>query len=150
MINRYFAYGSNMNSQRVIDRGIDFLDACSGSLSHFELVFNKASRQHPRQAHANIRRKSHAAVEGVVYLLSEPEEILKMDPYERAPINYGRDVVWVETEQGGVWAWTYFANSAVLVDGLLPPPAYMAHLLEGAPFLSPDYLTRLKAWRLAD
>jgi hypothetical protein len=85
-------------------------------------------------------------VEGVLYLLAGPEEIWKMDPFERAPINYSREVVIVETAKGSVPTWTYFANPAVMAPGLRPRREYLTHLLEGRPFLSPGYFARLAAW----
>ena len=150
MVNKYFAYGSNMNPARVAERGLVTHAVSAGQLFDFTLVFNKVSRLHPHLAHANIQRAQGAAVEGVLYTLTAPEEIHKMDPFEHAPWNYGRDVVWIETPTGGSWAWTYFANRAVVNDGLRPPTDYLAHLLAGEAYLSQAYLAWLQTIPTAD
>ncbi len=132
-VRHYFAYGSNMNPARVADRGLSVLGAQAGVLKGFRLLFNKMSRDHNGVGHANIEFDRHSVVEGVLYELAHADEILKMDPFERAPWNYGREVVAIRQGQNTTWAWTYFANPAVKIAGLRPPRAYMAHLLAGEP-----------------
>ncbi len=140
---RYFAYGSNMNPVRVADRGLVIVEATGGSLSGYRLKFNKQSRDHEGIGHANVVYAPGTVVEGVVYELADVHEIHKMDPYESAPVNYGRDVVPIETAQGQVWCWTYFANKAVVREGLRPSQAYLEHLLAGRDHLSSDYVDGL-------
>jgi len=82
--------------------------------------------------------------EGVLYRLRSADEILKMDPFERAPINYSRDVVTVESLGHLIPAWTYFANPAVRRKGSKPPRAYLRHMLAGRPFLTPGYFSWLQ------
>ena len=91
----YFAYGSNMNLARVRARGLQVADLRGAYLTGLKLVFDKVSRQHPGAAHANIVYAPGERVEGVLYRLANAAEILKMDPFERAPWNYGRDAVLV-------------------------------------------------------
>lgn len=91
----YFAYGSNMNPARVRERGLEVMACCGASLEGVRLVFDKVSRRHPNFAHANIVYAPGERVEGVLYRLASAAEILKMDPFERAPWNYGRDAVLV-------------------------------------------------------
>jgi gamma-glutamylcyclotransferase (GGCT)/AIG2-like uncharacterized protein YtfP len=145
-VRHYFAYGSNMTARRVASRGMRVRKALSGRLNSYELCFDKASQLHPGEGHANIRFARDCSVEGVVYELLDPREILKMDPFERAPWNYGRDAVAVQTAAGLVWAWTYFANAAVRRADLFPSRPYLAHLLAGEPHLSADYHARLTSW----
>ncbi len=135
-----------MNASRVAERGLHVIDALGGRLHDFRLAFDKASRAHAGVGHACIHRDPGHVVEGVLYQLADAAEILKMDPFERAPWNYGRDAVAVQTEQGTVWAWTYFANAAVLAHGLKPSRAYLDHLLAGEAFLSSAYHARLARW----
>ena len=139
MVEHYFAYGSNMNPARVHQRGLAVSAIRPARLNDRRLVFDKVSRNHPRAAHANIVYAPGEAVEGVLYRLQSADEILKMDPFERAPVNYGRDAVQVESEGRRVPAWTYFANRAVRREGLLPPRAYLDHLLAGRDYLTPGY-----------
>jgi hypothetical protein len=147
---RYFAYGSNMNPERVRERGLRVMRAEAARLPGFCLVFDKASPAHPGVGHANVVRDRAAVVEGVLYWLADERQILKMDPFERAPVNYSRERVEVLTDAGPVWCWTYFANPAVRRPGLRPSREYLAHLLAGRPFLSPAYYQRLAGWACRD
>lgn len=146
MVVRYFAYGSNMNVDRMRERGMRFDSAVDGRLHGFQLQFNKTSRKHPGVGHANVAYAPGSTVEGVLYVLSSPEEISRMDPFESAPVNYSREVVQVLTAQGPMPSWTYFANPAVLRPGLKPPRSYLEHLLAGKPFLSASYFRMLQSW----
>ncbi len=146
MLARYFAYGSNMNVDRMRERGMRFEAAFEGRLRGLELQFHKAARGHPGAGHANIAYAPGSSVEGVLYILSSPEEITRLDPFERTPVNYSREVVQVVTARGVVSSWTYFANPAVLQPGLKPPRSYLEHLLAGKPFLSAAYYQMLQSW----
>ncbi len=143
----YFAYGSNMNLERVAQRGLEVVDAVAAQLDDYHLVFNKMSRDHEGVGHANIQYRRGSTTEGVLYELIDVEEIHKMDPFERAPWNYGREVVQVDHAKGSTWAWTYFANPAVIRPDLLPPLEYLDHLLAGRDFLSGAYVEMLVAHR---
>ncbi len=138
-----------MNPSRVAERGLITSDARGGTLTGYALCFDKVSMQHPEEAHANIVYAPADRVEGVLYTLEGADEILKMDPFERAPINYGREAVPVHTDRGVEWAWTYFANRAMRAPGKLPSEAYLAHLLAGRPFLSDVYFDQLLQWPTA-
>ena len=149
-LEHYFAYGSNMNPERVRGRGLQVTDIRAARLDGVRLVFDKVSRNHPHAAHANIAYAAGEFVEGVLYRLGSADEILKMDPYEKAPVNYGRDAVEVCSGEGRIAAWTYFANRAVRRQGLKPPRAYLAHLMAGRPYLSLEYYARLQRIECAD
>lgn len=146
-LNHYFAYGSNMNPLRVADRGLRISETVGAVLGGYRLVFNKRSKGSPTTGHANIEYAPACKVEGVLYELDSCEEILKMDPFENAPVNYGREVVSLKANGGIQWAWTYFANPALKEDGLLPEREYLDHLLSGKPYISIayyDYLENIK------
>ena len=145
-VRHYFAYGSNMNPARVAERGLLVGEVAGSVLADYRLTFNKAARDHAGFGHANIEYQAGAYVEGVLYELQDVAQILKMDPFERAPWNYGRDAVLVDCQGQPQWAWTYFANPAVKQAGLRPPAEYLAHLLAGQPWLSKDYYQTLLAW----
>ena len=83
----YFAYGSNMNPERVADRGLSTRGETGATLRGFRMLFNKRSTRIPGVGHANIEYDRKGVVEGVLYELASPGEILKMDPFERAPVN---------------------------------------------------------------
>lgn len=146
-MNHYFAYGSNMNPARVAERGLLVSEARGARLPGYRLTFNKMSRDHSGHGHANIEFEPRSFIEGVLYKLAHPDEILKMDPFERAPWNYGREIIEVHSGETTIWAWTYFANPAVHVPGLRPREDYLGHLLAGRDFLSDEYFDSLLAWR---
>jgi cation transport regulator ChaC len=165
VVARYFAYGSNMNPERVRSRGIRFVHASAARLPGFSLTFDKSSSRHPGVGHANVRLDRGAVVEGVLYWLEEADEIAKMDRFESTPVNYSREVVrvqvareavpgWLEVAQSGaddhphalVETWTYFANPAVRRADLRPPRSYLNHLLAGRPYLSQAYYETLASW----
>jgi hypothetical protein len=139
----YFAYGSNMNPVRVASRGLRFDRVCGASLAGVRLTFDKQSRQHPGSGHANVAYDRLGHVEGVLYRLVSEAEIARMDPFEAAPVNYSRDVVWLRARDSAVAAWTYFANPGVIRHGLRPERAYLEHLLAGRQYLSPAYFNAL-------
>lgn len=161
MIARYFAYGSNMNPERVRQRGLDIVHLAGARLEGFALAFDKTSSAHPGLGHANLVLAPGRVVEGVLYWLRTPAEIGKMDRFESAPVNYSREVIGVRVspddglpggpeptsgDQALITTWTYFANPAVRQAGLRPPRSYLNHLLAGRPFLSAGYYAMLAAW----
>ena len=147
MVDCYFAYGSNMNPQRMRERGMQFSAARGAKLSGLRLVFDKASKAHPQIGHANLVYDPAATTQGVLYTLRDPVEIDRMDPFEHAPINYSREAIRV---LDGTVCWTYFANPAVRRDGLKPSRSYLSHLLAGREFLSPDYFQMLSRWDVVE
>lgn len=146
----YFAYGSNMNPARMAQRGLRVRARGAAVLSDYRLVFDKVGGEAPGAGHANVVSAAGQWVEGVLYELVSNAEILKMDPFERAPINYGRDAVQVQTAAGVRWAWTYFANPARRALALRPTRSYLDHLLAGSDHLSPAYLSQLLAIACVD
>lgn len=146
----YFAYGSNMNPVRVNQRGMPFDAVCGAVLDGVRLTFDKQSRTDPDSGHANLTNDVGACVEGVLYRLRQTEDIELMDPFERVPVNYRRDVVTVSVDGRLLDAWTYFANPAVIRPNLRPERAYLAHLLAGQPYLSAPYYAWLKSTRCSD
>ena len=140
----YFAYGSNMNPARVAARGLVATRAVRAWTDGLRLVFDKSSRDHAGVGHANVTWDRTSRVEGVLYALADPHEILKMDAFERTPVNYSRDRIVVDTAEGRRTCWTYFANPGVRRAGLRPDRAYLAHLLAGRPFLSRSYVEALE------
>jgi hypothetical protein len=139
-----------MNLRRVRDRGLEVVHVEAASLPGHRLLFDKHSPLHEGAGHANIAYEPGSTVEGVLYWLATVDEIVKMDRFEAAPVNYGRDVIQVQTASGPQACWTYFANPAVRRPGLRPPRSYLNHLLAGEPYLSPGYFAVLQAWDCID
>lgn len=141
----YFAYGSNMNPERMQDRGLNFNQMLSGYLPHLQLAFNKKAHCGAPWAYANIRYAKDSVVEGILYRLQSRDEIAKLDPYEGTPFRYSREVYPVRSPQGVIPAWVYIANRGNLQEGLQPARWYLDHLLAGEPYLSEDYFAALAA-----
>ena len=144
----YYAYGSNMNAMRVTERGLQYDRVLAGWVSGLGLRFNKQSKEHPDCGHANLVYAPQEVAEGVLYRLINEQMIERMDPFENAPVNYSRECIQVQTEEGPINSWVYFANPAVLRDGLLPSQAYLAHLLAGKTYLSTEYYAGLERLKL--
>ena len=147
---RYFAYGSNMNPARVRARGLEVLSVRGARLVDVRLTFDKMSRDQIGVGHAALEFERGSWVEGVLYDLADTTDILKMDRFERTPINYSRELVQVQSGGTQLVGWTYFANRAVRRPGLRPNRAYLAHLLAGEPYLSDTYVRKLRALKCSD
>ena len=139
----YFAYGSNMNPERVARRDMGFTRILGGSLADFELRFNKRSTVHPGMASANVMRTPGAVVEGVVYELTEPAQIEQMAPFEGSPERYVREPCAIQTDEGSMTAWVYIATERWITEGLRPARWYLNHLLAGEAHLSSAYFSSL-------
>lgn len=142
-VSYYFAYGSNMNSERMSARDLQVLSACSGWLEGFGLRFNKRSRRDATLACANVVYAPGERVEGVLYHLAIPTEIIKLDPHEGTPFMYSRELFQVQTISSLLPAWTYIANPAVIDNTIRPARWYVEHLLAGKAFLTPEYWDRI-------
>lgn len=150
MSNFYFAYGSNMNQNRMIERGLRFSSMIAATLPDAELLFNKKAADAPYRSYANVAYRQGSEVQGIAYELSGPDEIVKMDPFEGAPRLYSREIFILNTQQGPLAAWVYIANKAMIEDNLLPAQWYLDHLLAGKDYLSADYFEQLSKTKALD
>ncbi len=135
-----------MNPQRMETRGLAVSEACSGILRGVALAFNKRAADAPHRSYANVIYSPHTHVEGVLYRLDCPSEIIKMDPFEGTPRLYSRELYHIETAQGDVPAWVYIANPSMISEGLLPARWYLDHLLAGKAYLSETYYQKLRGY----
>ncbi|NJN53225.1 MAG: gamma-glutamylcyclotransferase, partial [Gammaproteobacteria bacterium] len=85
-IERYFAFGSNMNPERVRARGLQATAIRGAVLAQVRLTFDKVSREHPGIGHAALTFAPGGSVEGVLYDLVGADDIARMDVFERTPI----------------------------------------------------------------
>ena len=149
-VHHYFAYGSNMNSDRVRQRKMSFESASSGRLLDYSLRFNKRSVKYPGAAAANVVASAKGVTEGVVYRLVDPVQIEMMDPYEGYPVLYRRTALPIVTKAGVVDAWVYIANEDHVAEGLAPAQWYLNHLLAGRRYLSDSYFESLSQTKCLD
>ena len=132
----YFAYGSNLNQQRMIERGVIFTEMRPAKLYDYELRFNKVSKQ---GAVANVIYKKDSIVEGILYRV---QSLDLLDKYEGVKSgHYNRVLLNVD----GVLANVYICeNKQFLQEGLKPKQEYLNHLLEGKNYMSEEYFEKLK------
>jgi gamma-glutamylcyclotransferase len=135
----YFAYGSNMNPERVRLRRMAIKGYMSGTLNGYRLAFNKRSTIIPGAASANIMVSATSRVEGVIYQLENLTTIESMDPFEGYPVRHSRQIVPIETREGVLESWVYTANEDHVQEGLKPAKWYLDHLLAGKEYLSESY-----------
>ena len=141
----YFAYGSNMDSDRLKKRiSRNQVEARKGWLEGYTLTFDKLAND--GSGYANIRPAESETVYGVLYKLTE-EELRKLDRCEGVPDHYVRRSIRVETEQGSVQAECYVASEKKIRKGLRPRRDYLDHLIRGAQehSLPPEYIEKLRS-----
>lgn len=153
----YFAYGSNMNPERVAERKLSTTGKPEpGRLHNYELRFNKISRYRVGAASANIVPAFGCSVVGVLYRLTNAHVINSMDVFENSPEDYSREVVFVHTNQDTpdvearlIPAWTYVAKTHAIDETLRPTREYVGHLL-ASPFMTSSERIRLLALEFHD
>ena len=141
----YFAYGSNMNPERIAERLKRLPKAKMGCLKGYQLIFNKIASGKSGIGYANIVISKDDTVFGVLYYVTN-EDLCILDDYEGVGnSHYYRAEVPIFTEESGVLlAITYIACQNRTTDSLKPTREYLNHLLEGRAFLPPDYIARLE------
>jgi gamma-glutamylcyclotransferase len=140
---KYFAYGSNMDKDRMTKRGISFTSREFAKVSGFKLVFNKKASA-GNFSYANIIPAENNFVEGVLYDFPD-NEISKLDKAEGYPDHYNRIHITVSDKNNhSIVATTYIAQHNKIASGLLPTKEYLNFILAGEDILSPAYLESLK------
>ncbi len=134
----YFAYGSNMLSERLVRRVGSIRDKKVGYLNGYTLKFNKWSRD--GSGKANIVPDESGKVWGVLYGMNE-EQLAILDRYE---YGYSRKLMTVETKAGKKKAVAYIADEAP--NEKSPYDWYLNFLVRGAEenHIPDDELERLK------
>lgn len=141
---KYFAYGSNMNPERMRQRGIEFSRREHVILNGWRLVFNKIASRNPKEGYANIEPDEEGVVEGILYEIQD-SDLEKLDRYEGYPNHYNRIKVKVKLNNvQEVEAITYIAQHDKIKSGLKPSKDYLNHLLKGCDLLSEKYCERLR------
>jgi gamma-glutamylcyclotransferase len=147
---KYFAYGSNMDPERLRTRGIRYLQRRHANLKGYRLEFNKVASRDPKEGYANIVAYENGFVEGVFYDI-EDSDLEKLDRHEGYPDHYKRVEVKVGLDnRQEVKAVTYVAQPDKVRYGLMPSREYMNHLLAARDVLSESYRRRLEIWQTLD
>lgn len=135
----YYAYGSNMSEQRMLDRKITFFSRKFGILKDYKLVFNKISKSNNNISFANIVESIGDFVEGVIYEINE-YDIKKLDKFEGYPVHYTRKNVIIDN----ISCVVYVAQNEWVKEGIYPTKEYINYLLEAKDMLSEDYYNKIK------
>ena len=140
----YFAYGSNMNPIRMAARDMQYDHAQLGILENYCLRFNKRASDLANAGYANVEPSEGENVEGILYRLTDSQQIYKMDPFEGVPTLYTRESMLIETSQeGAIESWVYVAHPQRIDNSLKPEAWYLDHLLAGKPYLTESYFEKL-------
>lgn len=144
----YFAYGSNMNLQRMMDRSAYFTQRKRGILHGHRLVFNKISGTYPGHGVANVVAEWGYDVVGVLYEVDRPG-IEALDGFEGVRGgHYIRTEMMVQLNDGtAVNAYVYVAHPDRVEEGLTPHEDYFYHLKQGLDLLGEGGAEYLKAAR---
>eukprot|EP00794_Sanderia_malayensis_P010786 gene10786-11940_t len=143
----YFAYGSNMNHERMTARGVEYEKRELARLPGYLFVMNKV-KSIDKTAAANIIEHSSASVYGALYTCSGDEVFDKLDKYEgvknRQYFRHNVNVYLVDGESKV--ACTYIAHHDVCKDDLSIAQDYLDHVLQGQDILPTEYFKYLKSF----
>lgn len=127
----YFAYGSNMSSQRLRQRTPSARALGIGRLPCHTLRWHKLGRDGSGKCDIAESGEQADAVWGVLYRIALAEKPI-LDRIEGLGIGYEEEKVRVETEDGPVAALTYKAKPGRIDAQLRPLADYKRHVLLGA------------------
>lgn len=145
---KYFAYGSNMDKERMLERELNFTSRQFAKLYGYKLMFNKISKKQGMVS--NIEQSNSDFIEGVLYEFPD-SDISKLDKAEGYPNHYDRIKVTLVTKDGTqTEATTYIAKQDKIVNGLHPTKKYLKHLLAGKDILSKEYFDKLSNTQTSD
>ena len=135
----YFAYGSNMDPERMSSRAVHFNRCLSGTLKGHRLLFNKrgGDRRLGKVGYANAMRDTGQDLKGILYQVAG-HSLEALDMFEGARDgHYVRRQVDILVGGGAgaslrtAKAWVYFAGEEFLEDGLRVSDRYMRHIHRG-------------------
>lgn len=145
----YFAYGSNMDADRLFEKrlrpgGVMPGERVAGRLDGWQLAFNKAARVPAGAGAGNIILQAGSSVHGTLNALPargfdilDHFEGVAAGHYERRAVRVMRPDVGTSVE-----AITYVALK--VGEGLRPTREYLGFLLAGRDLLPADYWERLR------
>lgn len=142
----YFAFGSNMNPERMRQREAFFTARVGAKLSDYKMSFS--FRGPGGNGGANITPKKDSVVHGALYSL-EDGGLQRLDLFEMVEDGcYRRAKVTVETINGErIDATTYIVTEEFYQEGLIPRRGYLDHCLAGKDVLPAEYYTFLESFK---
>lgn len=141
----YFAFGSNMNEERMRKRSVHFTERQCAKLSGYAFKLHKVLKN--GTAAANVMEtttttENDDCVYGALYRIQE-KGLLTLDKFEHRGKSYDRKDVIVEITSTGekVKAVTYVALSDKIDDDLKKVATdYLHHILQGRDILPKNYV----------
>lgn len=145
----YFAYGSNMLTERLRARCKSATIRCTAAIDGYRLAFSKKSRDGSGKATLSPCSDAGCRVFGAVFDL-EASELPKLDEAEGAGNGYDRIndfQVYVDGLLGPLNVITYIAASASIDPSLKPYDWYLKLIVAGARQhqLPPQYVAAIEA-----
>lgn len=128
---RYFAYGSNMSSERLRGRTPSAVSLGRARLPRHALRWHKLGRDGSGKCDIEATDLPGESVWGVLYEIDSADK-QALDNAEGLGVGYDELTVLVETETGFHEALTYRARPDKVDPTLRPLPWYKAHVLRGA------------------
>jgi cation transport regulator ChaC len=122
----YFAYGSNMWSRQLSERGVRVHEKFKCVLRGFRFRYNKKS--HAGTSKANIEDSFQDEVQGVCFEIDE-DALPRLSEYEKG---YNQKCVCVNMSQGKLVICKTFLSQSVFDEPVAPDPEYVQRILAGA------------------
>ena len=146
----YFAYGSNMDLNRLSGRIQRKPEGKAGYLEDLTLVFNKIDSNRLGAGFANIKSAVGECVHGVIFDLTESEFKILDGCEGVASGDYYRKTMSIHTDSKNIEAIAYIACPSRVNDKLLPTREYLSHLLAGRDYLPEAYFNNLSRQNTLD
>ncbi len=142
----YFAYGSNMSSERLCGRTPSAVPLGRARLAHHGLRWHKLGRDGSGKCDIEPADAPGESVWGVLYEIGRADKHA-LDTVEGLGVGYNEQTVRVETANGVEKALTYKARPDKIDPTLRPLAWYKAHVLRGAREhgLPEEYVRRIAA-----
>lgn len=142
----YFAFGSNMNPDRMRKREAFFTERVGARLSDYKMSFT--FRRPDGRGSCNIKPEKNSVVHGALYTL-ESGGLYKLDVFEKVSEGcYRRERVIVETSDGEkIEATAYVVTNEFYQEGLVPRREYLDHCLAGKDVLPAEYYDFLESFK---
>lgn len=126
----YIAYGSNMSSERLLDRICEVYDCQVGFLDGYQLVFNKKNQRWGTAANLRYRGQGYRCP-FVAYALDR-EDLHQLDSFEGEPSHYVRlGLPFTPSSGKSTLGYIYLAHPQRLVEECLPLAKYLGYIDHG-------------------
>ena len=124
----YFAYGSNMNPDRLKERIDKFNNPIPAILYDYEFFYGKRTGR-PGRGFATIREKEDSIVKGIAFTIDE-QAVKWLDYFEGVPKHYYKKEIRIQNVLNNKFfsAYTYISPPEMTSDYLRPFEDYKKHI----------------------